>query len=60
MDFGRDLGTDDYVLVATLQEPGVHAYLSVYSRDSTGFDAYVVTTGTWSAQSFDVLWIAVL
>lgn len=60
VDFGQDLGTDDYALVATLQWSGIHAYLSVYGKDATGFDAYIVTTGTWSTQSFDVMWVAVV
>lgn len=59
VNFGRDLGTSDYDLAAVLQEPGIHAYLSVYKKDATGFDAYIVTTGTWTAQSFDVMWIAI-
>lgn len=60
VEFGQDLGTTDYVLAAAIQRSGCHAYLSIESKDSTGFTAYVVTTGAWSYEAFTVNWIAVV
>lgn len=60
VEFGQDLGTTDYVLAAAIQRNGCQAYLSIASKDSTGFTAYVVTTGAWSYEAFTVNWIAVV
>ena len=58
VNFGLDLGTTDYVLLASPHRDGVNkTTLSVKKKRADGFDLYVDTTGDFFREGFEINWM---
>ena len=58
INFTANVGRSDYILISSLVRNGVIAFHNIKSKDASGFNVYIGTTGSYIEESFVIDWIA--